>query len=46
MTAYLMPILLLSMMMAALTIRRDAEGFIKLNALRLRIAANRGRDLK
>ncbi len=24
----------------------DAEGFIKLNALRLRIAANRGRDLK
>ena len=24
----------------------DAEGFIKLNALRLRIAANRGRDLQ
>ena len=24
----------------------DAEGFIKLNALRLRIAANRGRELK
>ena len=23
----------------------DAEGFIKLNALRLRIAANRGRDM-
>ena len=23
----------------------DAEGFIKLNALRLRIAANRGREL-
>ena len=25
--------------------QKDAEGFIKLNALRLRIAANRGRKL-
>ena len=26
--------------------QQDAEGFIKLNALRLRIAANKGRGLK
>ena len=25
--------------------QKDAEGFIKLNALRMRIAANKGRDL-